>query len=164
MCHALDQASHDWQCVSSHSMADCCLQEERGTVDSEFQPNLVNTVCWLVQNATQLLTFAVNYVGYPFQQSLLENKGMIGSLRMSVFGLLVVSSGLVPFINAKIQLVDIPPGLKVEMFAGVAFIMMASVVAENRLRFAFPAKVPPRKGYMSWLHLLPNRGEPKKTR
>jgi hypothetical protein len=28
--------------------------------DAPFSPNLVNTVCWIVQNAMQLSTFAVH--------------------------------------------------------------------------------------------------------
>jgi manganese-transporting P-type ATPase len=134
-----------------------CAQEERQSVDTEFKPNLVNTVCYIVQNATQLLTFAVNYVGHPFQTPLRQNSGMIGSLRMSCLALLVVTSGAVPMLNKRVQLVPIPTQLKMELFVGVAIVIAGSVGVEHWLRGAFPAYTPPRKGYMNWLHLLPEQ-------
>lgn len=36
-------------------------QEHAQAPDTEFKPNLVNTVCFLVQFIVMLVTFAVNY-------------------------------------------------------------------------------------------------------
>lgn len=129
------------------------MQAERLTVDSEFKPNLVNTVCYIVQNATQLVTFAVNYVGAPFQTPLLENTGMITSLRISCFALGVVVSGVVPMLNERVQLVPIPMDLKLELLFGLAVVVGGSLAAEWSLREYYPAYAPPRKGYMNWLHV-----------
>lgn len=38
-----------------------CLQGEKQEPNTDFKPNLVNTVCFLVQFIIQLITFAVNY-------------------------------------------------------------------------------------------------------
>lgn len=40
--------------------------DERQGSESDFKPNLVNSVCYLVQQGVQLATFGVNYVGHPF--------------------------------------------------------------------------------------------------
>ncbi len=37
------------------------LQGEKQEPNTDFKPNLVNTVCFLVQFIIQLMTFAVNY-------------------------------------------------------------------------------------------------------
>lgn len=44
------------------------MQGEKQEPNTDFKPNLVNTVCFLVQFIIQLMTFAVNYqVRYPSQ-------------------------------------------------------------------------------------------------
>ena len=37
------------------------LQGEKQEPNTDFKPNLVNTVCFLVQFIIQLMTFGVNY-------------------------------------------------------------------------------------------------------
>jgi cation-transporting ATPase 13A1 len=138
------------------------MQDEAQTVEAEFKPNLVNTVCYLVQSAVQLITFIVNYVGDPFQTPLLENSAMMASLRFSVVGFLVMASGWVPQVQHYVQLVQIPPGLKAEMFVGLGVVIVGSAILESSLRSAFPAFTPPRKGYMGLLHLLPEDHRVKK--
>lgn len=61
----------------------CCIiaQEERQAPDAEFKPNLVNTVCFLVNWIIQITTFAINYVGHPFNSALLDNKGLATCVR-----------------------------------------------------------------------------------
>jgi manganese-transporting P-type ATPase len=41
----------------------------------------VNSVCFLVNWIIQVTTFAVNYVGHPFNTALLDNKGMAMCVR-----------------------------------------------------------------------------------
>eukprot|EP00879_Flechtneria_rotunda_P011646 GHRR01012166.1.p1 GENE.GHRR01012166.1~~GHRR01012166.1.p1 ORF type:complete len:806 (+),score=277.48 GHRR01012166.1:722-3139(+) len=72
-------------------------QDERQESDAEFKPNLVNSVCYLVEQIVQLTTFAVNYVGHPFNTGLGENQGMLRSLRYSgCFLALLVSEAIMP--------------------------------------------------------------------
>jgi peptidoglycan biosynthesis protein MviN/MurJ (putative lipid II flippase) len=103
----------------------------------------------------QLITFVVNYVGEPFQTPLLQNQGMLTSVRLSGFGLLFLASGMVPRINEYVQLVSIPGRLRTELLGGTAIVGLLCYVIEHTLRDLFPAKRPPRKGYMGLLHLLP---------
>lgn len=133
------------------------MQDERQGADAEFRPNLVNTVCFVVQNAMQLITFAVNYIGEPFQTPLFENTGMISSLRISSFILMFVASGLMPQVTSYVQLVSIPTDIRAELFGGCFVVAVVTTVIERTLREWFPAFMPPRKGYMSHLHLLPKK-------
>jgi cation-transporting ATPase 13A1 len=71
--------------------------DEAQDSESDFAPNLVNSICYLVQQIVQLNTFAVNYVGHPFNTSLTQNAGMIKSLRYSgCFLALLVSEAVMP--------------------------------------------------------------------
>lgn len=60
------------------------LQEDRQAPDAEFKPNLVNTVCFLVNWIIQITTFAVNYIGHPFNTALADNKGLAGCVRCAL--------------------------------------------------------------------------------
>ncbi|KAH3765083.1 Manganese-transporting ATPase 13A1 [Pelomyxa schiedti] len=76
--------------------------------DSVFQPNLVNTAVFLVSCAMQLATFAVNYEGHPFMQSLTENKGLLFCLA-ALGGITIFSAlELSPDWNKYFQLVPLP--------------------------------------------------------
>ena len=72
------------------------LQGEAQKPDTDFQPNLVNTVCFLVQWVVQLTTFSVNYMGHPFNTSLLENQGLALALRWGTLGFLIATLNIVP--------------------------------------------------------------------
>lgn len=59
-----------WQCIvaalpSCEAMGTLCEQEDAQAPDTDFAPNLVNTVCFLVQFLVMLVTFAVNYQARP---------------------------------------------------------------------------------------------------
>lgn len=56
-------------------------QDDKQAPDTPFEPNLVNTVCFLVNWIVQLTTFAVNYIGHPFNTSLADNKGLASCLK-----------------------------------------------------------------------------------
>ncbi|KAG2425295.1 hypothetical protein HXX76_013876 [Chlamydomonas incerta] len=115
--------------------------------ESEFKPNLVNTVCYIVQAVVQMMTFAVNYVGHPFNSSLVENKGLYTSLRISAGFLFVVATELVPDINNSIGMVPMPPNIKFQLLLLCFAAFVGTWHLERILRGLFPAPIPPAKGY-----------------
>jgi len=42
--------------------------------DANFEANVVNSSAFLIMSSIQIVTFAVNYEGHPFMQSITENK------------------------------------------------------------------------------------------
>jgi cation-transporting ATPase 13A1 len=116
--------------------------------DSDFKPNLVNTVCYLVEQTVQLSVFAVNYVGHPFNESLAENVGMRKSLQGAALFLALLVSEAVPSINESFGLVPIPNALRFQFVAGAVATVGFCAVWERGLRAALPAPRPPKRGYM----------------
>ncbi|KAK5582100.1 hypothetical protein RB653_003683 [Dictyostelium firmibasis] len=76
--------------------------------DSPFAPNLLNSAVFLMSNAMQVATFAVNYKGHPFMQSLSENKPLLYALSF-VWGLgLLLATEIIPPLNSMLELVEFP--------------------------------------------------------
>lgn len=79
-------------------------------LDSEatFSPSVVNTAIFLLSASQQLSTFAVNYQGHPFMQSIRENKGLFICL-LATFG--IAASCVLqisPEFNTSFDLVILP--------------------------------------------------------
>jgi cation-transporting ATPase 13A1 len=58
--------------------------------------------------ALQVSTFAVNYRGRPFMESLWENKPLLYSLALSGGWIWILASGLMPDMSHQFELVIIP--------------------------------------------------------
>ena len=58
-------------------------QDQKQKPDSDFEPNLVNTVCFVVNFIIQLSTFACNYQGAPFNTPMKQTKGFFNMLKYS---------------------------------------------------------------------------------
>lgn len=59
------------------------MQDQKQKPDADFEPNLVNTVCFVVNFIIQLSTFACNYQGAPFNTPIKETKGFFNMLKWS---------------------------------------------------------------------------------
>ena len=67
------------------------VQEQKQKPDTDFVPNLVNTVCFVVNFIIQLSTFAVNYQGAPFNTPIKETKGFFNMLKWSYIFCLAIT-------------------------------------------------------------------------
>jgi len=126
------------------------LPEDRQAPDAEFKPNLINTVCFLANFAIQTMTFAVNYIGKPFNTPLLKNRWFALSVRWSVGMYVLLVSDIVVGLNGWFSLVSLPTAMKVQMLGLGAAACAACMVIERAARAAFPAKLPPEKGGMGY--------------
>ncbi|CAG8588623.1 7712_t:CDS:10, partial [Funneliformis caledonium] len=80
--------------------------EEKKPVDleGEFEPSLLNTAVYLISLSMQVSTFAINFQGHPFRESLRENKALFYGL-VSVAGIAFAGAlEIVPEINSLLQL------------------------------------------------------------
>ncbi|KAI8923853.1 hypothetical protein BC831DRAFT_403236 [Entophlyctis helioformis] len=94
--------------------------EEELPIDAEFSPNLLNSAVYLVSLIMQISTFAINYQGEPFRESMFKNKAMFNSL---------VGVGLIAFaaasevsedLNDWMQLVAFPDEFRTKLLVTMA--------------------------------------------
>jgi hypothetical protein len=63
-----------------------------------YQPNILNTVMFLVKTAQQVSVLLVNYKGRPYMQGFLENSLLSLSGFICFAGLFVIASGAIPWV------------------------------------------------------------------
>lgn len=100
-------------------------------LEKEFQPSLLNSTVYIISMALQVSTFAVNYKGHPFMESLLENRPLLYSIAGSVMAIFALVSGAVPDAAQQFAIVDFPPEvsclcrfIQSNIFLGISLLML----------------------------------------
>lgn len=135
-------AIHLFFLISSVNEATKYMPDECIEPDSEFHPNLVNTVSYMVGLMLQVATFAVNYMGHPFNQSIPENKPFLYALLAAVGFFTVITSDLFRDLNDWLKLVPMPKGLRDKLLIWAFLTFLVCYAWERLLRWAFPGKMP----------------------
>ncbi|KAI9819321.1 MAG: hypothetical protein M1832_004026 [Thelocarpon impressellum] len=84
-------------------------------LEGEFEPSLLNSAVYLLQLIQQISTFAINYQGRPFRESIRENRGMFWGLVLVSAVAFSCSTEFIPEINQKLKLVPFTPAFKLTM-------------------------------------------------
>ena len=79
--------------------------EAKVDLEADFKPSLLNSAIYLVQLIQQVSTFAINYQGRPFRESLRENRTMFGSIVGVTAIAFACSVEFIPELNQKLRLV-----------------------------------------------------------
>ncbi|TPX66718.1 hypothetical protein SpCBS45565_g04261 [Spizellomyces sp. 'palustris'] len=94
--------------------------DEEIKLDAEFSPNLLNSGVYLVSLIMQISTFAINYQGLPFRESIFQNKALYNSL-MAVGAIAVAAaSELSEGLNEWMQLVPFPDEFRYKLLVTMA--------------------------------------------
>ncbi|KAK1392069.1 putative manganese-transporting ATPase PDR2 [Heracleum sosnowskyi] len=128
--------------ISSVKEAEKYMPEECIEPDSSFHPNLVNTVSYMVNMMIQVATFAVNYMGHPFNQSISENKPFCYALLAAVGFFTAITSDIFRDLNDWLKLVPMPRGLRDKILIWAFLMFLCCYAWERFLRWAFPGKMP----------------------
>lgn len=128
--------------ISAVNEAEKHMPEECIEPDSEFHPNLVNTVSYMVNMMIQVATFAVNYMGRPFNQSISENKPFRYALFAALGFFVVITSDLFRDLNDWLKLVPLPEGMGVKLLLWAGLMFLGCYGWERTLRWAFPGRMP----------------------
>ncbi|XP_038988652.1 probable manganese-transporting ATPase PDR2 [Phoenix dactylifera] len=135
-------AIHLFFLISAVNEASKHMPEECIEPDSDFHPNLVNTVSYMVNMMIQVATFAVNYMGHPFNQSISENKPFRYALFAAVGFFTVITSDLFRDLNDWLKLEPLPDGMRDKLMLWAALMFLGCYGWERLLRWAFPGKMP----------------------
>jgi len=106
-------------------------------LEGEFAPSLLNSAIYLLQLIQQISTFAINYQGRPFRESIKENRGMYWGL-VGVAGIaFACSTELAPGLNQQLRLVPFTDEFKMTMTVAMALDYGACWVIEKALKASF---------------------------
>ena len=125
-------------------------REPKPDLEKTFEPSLLNTGIFLIQLAQQVSTFAVNYQGKPFKESITENKGMYYGL-ISVAGLaLAGSTEFIPELNDAMKFVPMDSVFKTKLTITLVLDLVVAWAIELVLKYFFmdykPADIALREG------------------
>ncbi|KAI4693981.1 uncharacterized protein J4E84_002560 [Alternaria hordeiaustralica] len=111
-------------------------------LEKDFEPSLLNSAIYLLQLIQQISTFAINYQGRPFRESIRENKGMYWGL-VSVSGVAFsCATEFIPELNEKLKLVPFTTDFKIMITSIMAFDFVACYIIEKGLKFFFSDNKP----------------------
>ncbi|XP_036852107.1 endoplasmic reticulum transmembrane helix translocase isoform X2 [Manis javanica] len=110
-------------------------QEQFVDLYKEFEPSLVNSTVYIMAMAMQMATFAINYKGPPFMESLPENRPLVWSLAVSLLAIVGLLLGSSPDFNSQFGLVDIPLEFKLIIAQVLLLDFCLALLADRVLQF-----------------------------
>jgi cation-transporting ATPase 13A1 len=106
-------------------------------LEKEFEPSLLNSAIYLLQLIQQISTFAINYQGRPFRESIRENKAMYWGLVSVSAVAFSCATEFVPELNTRLKLVPFTSDFK-WMITGVMLLDYGACwIIENGLKWGF---------------------------
>ncbi|KAF2668470.1 cation pump, Ca2+ pump [Microthyrium microscopicum] len=106
-------------------------------LEGEFQPSLLNSAIYLLQLIQQVSTFAINYQGRPFRESIRENKGMWWGLLIPGAVAFSASTEFVPEINERLKLVPFTAEFKTTLTVLMLVDFVGCWVVEQIFKLSF---------------------------
>lgn len=112
-------------------------RKENVDLEGDFEPSLLNSAVYLLQLIQQISTFAINYQGRPFRESIRENRGMYWGLVLVSAVAFSCSTEFIPEMNEKLKLVPFSTGFKVTMTAVMIVDYIGCYIIEKVLKNLF---------------------------
>ncbi|XP_053300044.1 manganese-transporting ATPase 13A1 [Pleuronectes platessa] len=109
--------------------------EQFADLYKEFEPSLINSTVYIMSMAMQMATFAINYKGHPFMESLTENRPLLWSIALSGLAIVGLLSGSSPEFNEQFSLVDIPTDFKMIIAQVLVVDFVAALLVDRVLEF-----------------------------
>ena len=106
-------------------------------LEGEFEPSLLNSAVYLLQLIQQISTFAINYQGRPFRESIRENRGMYWGIILVSGVAFSCSTEFIPELNEKLRLVPFSSAFKLTMTTVMVLDYVGCWVIEKVLKQAF---------------------------
>ncbi|KAI9726714.1 MAG: hypothetical protein M1834_008649 [Cirrosporium novae-zelandiae] len=106
-------------------------------LEGEFEPSLLNSAIYLLQLIQQISTFAINYQGRPFRESIRENRGMYWGLVLVAGVSFSCSTEFIPELNEKLRLVPFTDAFKFTITTVMVLDYVGCYVIEKVLKRLF---------------------------
>ncbi|KAF1994041.1 hypothetical protein P154DRAFT_625002 [Amniculicola lignicola CBS 123094] len=106
-------------------------------LEKEFEPSLLNSAIYLLQLIQQISTFAINYQGRPFRESISENKGMYWGLILVSGVAFSCATEFIPEINEKLRLVPFTSEFKLMLTTTMILDYAGCWIVEKGLKALF---------------------------
>ncbi|KAM9392815.1 endoplasmic reticulum transmembrane helix translocase [Pholidichthys leucotaenia] len=101
----------------------------------DFEPTLINSTVYIMSMAMQMATFAINYKGHPFMESLSENRPLLWSIALSGLAIVGLLTGSSPEFNEQFALVDIPTEFKFIIAQVLVVDFVTALLVDRVLQF-----------------------------
>ena len=106
-----------------------------------YQPNLLNTVMFLVKTSQQVAVLVVNYKGSPWMQGALENKALFISMFACGLGITVCASGYIPMVNSMLELLVVPDEMRTNLYWLLALSTLGTFVVDRLVVAIFAPRI-----------------------
>ncbi|EMC96368.1 hypothetical protein BAUCODRAFT_33696 [Baudoinia panamericana UAMH 10762] len=106
-------------------------------LEGDFEPSLLNSAIYLLQLIQQISTFAINYQGRPFRESIRENRGMYWGIVLVTAVAFSCATEFIPEINEKLKLVPFNTEFKITMTATMVLDYVGCWIVEKVLKTLF---------------------------
>lgn len=112
-------------------------KEPNPDLEKDFEPSLLNSAIYLLQLIQQISTFAINYQGRPFRESIRENRGMYWGLVLVAGVAFSCATEFIPEINEKLRLVPFTSDFKYMITSVMVADYAGCWIIEKGLKWAF---------------------------
>lgn len=112
-------------------------EDKFADLEKEFAPSLLNSTVYIISMTLQISTFAINYRGRPFMESLFENKALLYSLMGSGSVVMALALGIVPEFAAQFEIVDFPPEYRVMLVKVLVSDFVLSLIVDRTCLLLF---------------------------
>lgn len=106
-------------------------------LEGEFEPSLLNSAIYLLQLIQQISTFAINYQGRPFRESIRENKAMYWGLVIVAGVAFSCATEFIPEINERLKLVPFTMEFKITLTVVMALDYVGCWIIEQGFKKTF---------------------------
>jgi len=104
-------------------------------LEKEFEPNLLNSTVYIISMFLQVSTFAINYRGHPFMESLTENRSLLYSLFGAGGFVVMLALGWLPEFSEQFSIVDFPGEYRSVLVQVLAFDACAAYLLDRILLY-----------------------------
>ena len=106
--------------------------------DGDFEPNIVNSIVFLVTSVQQVSVFVVNLKGPPFMSGLTQNTALLWSLAITMVGTFLCASETIPQLNSTLKLEPFPSvAFRNTVLIGLVLDVCGSMLWDRLLLFVF---------------------------